>query len=36
MNSKGEKLGTCGLDGIKGSPAEPPKVDQNLTPGLGC
>ena len=25
MNPKGEKLGTCGLEGIKGSPAEPPK-----------
>ena len=34
MNPKGEKLGTCGLEGIKGSPAEPLEVDQNLTPGL--
>ena len=24
---KGEKLGTCGLEDIKGSPAKPPKVD---------
>ena len=24
MNPKGGKLGTCGLEGIKGSPAEPP------------
>ena len=27
MNPKGEKLGTCDLEGIKGSLAEPPKVD---------
>ena len=27
MNLKGGNLGTCGLEGIKGSPAEPPKVD---------
>ena len=27
MNLKGGKLGTCGLEGIKGSPTEPPKVD---------
>ena len=27
MNPKGEILGTCGLEGIKGSPAEPPEVD---------
>ena len=24
---KGEKLRTCGLEGIKGSPAEPPEMD---------
>ena len=30
MNPKGEKLGTSGLEGIKGSPAEPPKVDLKL------
>ena len=27
MNLKEEKLGTCGLEGIKGSPVEPPEVD---------
>ena len=27
MNLKGGNLGTCGLEGIKGFPAEPPKVD---------
>ena len=27
MNTKGEKLGTYGLEGIKGFPAEPPEVD---------
>ena len=27
MNPKGENLGTCGLEGIKGSPAKPPEVD---------
>ena len=27
MNPKGEKLGTCGLEGVKRSPAEPLKVD---------
>ena len=27
IDLKGEKLGTCGLEGIKGSPAEPPEVD---------
>ena len=27
MNPKGEKLGICGLEGIKGSPTEPPKID---------
>ena len=27
MNVKGGKLRTCGLEGIKGSPAEPPEVD---------
>ena len=36
MNPKGEKLGTCGLEGIKGSPAERPEVTKNLTLGLGC
>ena len=27
MNPKGEKLGTCGLEGIKGSPTKSPKID---------
>ena len=27
MNPKGEKLGTCGLEGKKGSPTEPPEVN---------
>ena len=27
MSPKQENLETCGLEGIKGSPAEPPKVD---------
>ena len=27
IDLKGEKLGTCGLEDIKGSPAEPPEVD---------
>ena len=27
MNPKGEKLGTCGLEGIKGSPTESLEVD---------
>ena len=36
MNPKEEKLGTCGLEGIKGSPAEPLEVAKDLTPGLGC
>ena len=26
MNPKGENLETCGLEGMKGSPAEPSKV----------
>ena len=30
MNPKGEKLETCGLEGIKGSPAKPPEVDLGL------
>ena len=30
MNPKGEKLGTCGLEGKKGSLAEPSKVDLNF------
>ena len=27
MNFKGENLGTCGLEGIKGFPTKPPEVD---------
>ena len=27
MNPKGDKLGTCGLEGIKWSPTEPLEVD---------
>ena len=27
MNLKGRKLGTCGLEGIKGSPVKPLEVD---------
>ena len=30
MNPKGEKLRTCGLEGIKGSLAEPLEVDLEL------
>ena len=30
VNPQGEKLGTCGLKGIKESPAKPPKVDLNF------
>ena len=29
-------MGTCGLEGVKGSPAEPPEMTKNLTLGLGC
>ena len=36
MNPKGEKLGTCGLEGINESLAEPLKVTKNLTLGLRC
>ena len=35
MNPKGEKLGTCGLEGIKGSPTEPPEVDLEFDTRLG-
>ena len=35
MNPKGEKLGTCGLEGIKGSSAEPPEVDLEFNTWLG-
>ena len=30
MNPKGETLETCGLEGIKGSPAEPFEVGLNF------
>ena len=35
MNPKGGKLGTCGLEGIKGSPAEPPEVNLEFNTRLG-
>ena len=35
MNPKEENLGTCGLEGIKGFPAEPPKVDLEFDTWLG-
>ena len=35
MNPKGDKLGTCGLEGIKGFSAEPPEVDLELDTWLG-
>ena len=35
MNPKGEKLGTCGLEGIKGSLTEPPEVDLEFNTWLG-
>ena len=35
MNPKGENLGICGLEGIKGSPAEPFEVDLNFDTWLG-
>ena len=35
MNPKGEKLGTYGLEGIKGSLAEPPEVDLEFNNWLG-
>ena len=34
MNPKGENLGTCGLEGIKGSPAKPPEVDLKFSTWL--
>ena len=30
MNHKGEKLGMCGFEGIKGSPIEPSEVGLNF------
>ena len=35
MNPKGEKLGTCNLEGIKGSPTEPSEVNLELYTWLG-
>ena len=35
MNPKGGKLGTCGLEGIKGSLAEPLEVDLEFNTKLG-
>ena len=35
MNPKGEKLGTCGLEGIRGSPTEPTEVGLELDTWLG-
>ena len=35
MNPKMEKLGKCGLEGIKGSPAEPLEVDLKFDTSLG-
>ena len=35
MNPIGEKLGTCSLEGIKGPPAELPKVGLELDTRLG-
>jgi len=35
MNPKGEKLGTCDLEGIKGSPTEPLEVDLEFDSWFG-
>ena len=35
MNPKGENLGTCGLEGIKGSLVEPSEVGLNFDIWLG-
>ena len=35
MNPEGENLGTCGLEGIKGSPTEPSEVDLKFDTWLG-
>ena len=35
MNLKEENLGTCGLEDIKGSPAEPSEVDLKFDTWLG-
>ena len=35
MNPKGENLGTCDLEGIKGFPAEPSEMDLEFDIWLG-
>ena len=35
MNPKGEKLETCGLEGIKGSSAEPSEIGLNFDTWFG-
>ena len=35
MNPKGEILGTCGLEGMRGSPAEPLELDLEFDTWLG-
>ena len=35
MNPKGEKLGTYGVEDIKGSSVEPSEVNLNIGPCLG-
>ena len=35
MNLEGEILGTCGLEGIRGSPAEPLELDLEVDTWLG-
>ena len=35
MNPKGENLGKCGLEGIKGSPAKLSEMDLNFDTWLG-
>ena len=35
INPEGENLGTCGLEGIKGSLAEPFEVDLNFDTWIG-
>ena len=35
MNPKGEILGTCGLEGIRGSPTKPPEVDLEFDTWFG-
>ena len=35
MNPRGETLGTCSLEGIRRSPAKPPKVDLEFEIWIG-